>query len=96
MADDNGGSREETVDPSDHHIEVHLFCKQCLQEVPRSMSPEEYAQVEIGWTPWGMQVWCLRHNCNVLHVNYEGHEHPSVSTAKEVAGLEKPSGKELQ
>ena len=50
------------------------------------MSPEEYAQVEIGWTPWGMQVWCLRHNTNVLHVNYEGHEHPMVTTARRLPG----------
>ncbi len=96
MGKSNGGSREETVDPSDHYTEVYLFWKQCLQEVPVSMSPEEYAQVEIGWTPWGMQVWCLRHNTNVLHVNYEGHEHPMVTTVKEVTELEKPSDKDLQ
>ena len=88
MGKDSGGSREETVDSSDHHIEVHLFCKRCLDEVPENMSPEEYAQVEIGWTPWGMQVWRLRHNTNVLHVNYQGHEHPMVTTAKEIAGKE--------
>jgi len=29
----------------------------------------------LGWTRWGLQMWCPVHDANVCHVNFEGHKH---------------------
>ena len=43
-------------------------CGKCLDERPKGVSPQEYGQLEIGLTPMGLQVWCKRHDVNVLHI----------------------------
>ena len=30
----------------------------------------------LGWTRWGIQVWCPTHNVNIMHVDFEGQKHP--------------------
>lgn len=54
--------------------EIHSFfnCKECLDELPDGESPESYARLSCGWTPRGMQLWCVRHNRNVVHINFLG------------------------
>ena len=71
------GQNEETIDPKEFNIEVYMYCRQCLKELPVGMEPGQYARVEVGWTSWGMQVWCRRHNTNILHVNFQGQQHPA-------------------
>jgi hypothetical protein len=45
----------------------YMYCAQCLDELPENVSPQEYARVQAGiTTEGGLQVWCNRHNCNVL------------------------------
>ena len=41
------------------------------------VSPKYEQQLEVGSTPIGIQVWCLRHDVNVIHVDFEGHKHPA-------------------
>lgn len=36
------------------------------------VSPAEYAQLEVGSTLYGFQVWCRRHEVNVIHADFEG------------------------
>lgn len=48
-----------------------MHCRQCLKEFDDQgmgvlISPEDYAELDVGWTPTGIQVWCRRHNYNVL------------------------------
>lgn len=57
-------------------IGFYFHCKKCLEELPLDTSPREWAQLEIGYTPIGLQVWCRRHECNVVHVDFEGAKHP--------------------
>lgn len=65
----------------------YLHCGRCLAEVQEiaeregSASPREYAQLEVGWTRWGLQVWCRRHECNMVHIDFEGQKHPAITTA---------------
>ena len=33
-----------------------------------------HAQLLIGQTPLGLQVWCARHDANVYHVEFGGHD----------------------
>ena len=55
----------------------YLHCGQCIKEKPANISMKEYANYEIGWTADGLQVWCIRHECNIMHVDFEGQTHPA-------------------
>ena len=55
-----------------NEIVKFMHCGKCLDERPSSLSPREYAQLEIGFTKPGVQVWCKRHEINVMHVDFEG------------------------
>ena len=53
---------------------IHAFfhCKKCLKELPKDQSPREYAQIEVGWTEKGFQVWCKRHESNIAALDFMG------------------------
>ncbi len=61
-------------------IELYLHCGMCLEEIPEGISPQEWASLEVGWTGLGIQVWCKRHECNVVNIDFEGHQHPAEMT----------------
>ncbi|MEW6304393.1 MAG: hypothetical protein AB1705_13025 [Verrucomicrobiota bacterium] len=63
--------------PNDNCIEVFFHCGLCMAEKPPHKSPREWAQLEVGFTRLGLQVWCKRHECNVVHVDFEGVKHPA-------------------
>ena len=48
-----------------------IHCRKCLKEFDDQrmdvlISPADYAELDVGWTSTGIQVWCRRHNYNVL------------------------------
>lgn len=51
-------------------IQLYFHCKRCLDELPEGLSPQEWAQLEAGWTNKGLQVWCKRHGINVIHIDF--------------------------
>ena len=53
-------------------ITSFIHCKKCLEEKPSGMSPRAYVQLEVGFTTPGLQVWCKRHEVNVMDINFEG------------------------
>jgi len=57
-------------------IQMFFHCKDCMDELPNKMSPQEYIHIECGWTEKGFQVWCIRHNKNIIHMDFEGYKHP--------------------
>lgn len=59
-------------------IQTYFHCAMCLEELPEGMSPQEYSFTESGWTEKGFQVWCQRHNANIIHMDFEGHKHPAI------------------
>lgn len=61
-------------------IEVYFHCGLCLAEKPKDQSPMEYQRIQCGWTELGLQVWCVRHDCNIIHIDFEGVKHPANST----------------
>lgn len=61
-------------------IESFYHCGLCLAELPEDMSPREFAQLEVGATEYGYQIWCKRHECNVTHIDFEGMHHPARCT----------------
>ena len=58
--------------PKELSIEMYFHCRECLEEKPDDQSPREWAALEVGWTTLGFQVWCKRHERNVIHVDFEG------------------------
>ena len=63
--------------PITNEIVQFMHCSLCIAEKPDDVSPAVWARLEIGWTPWGLQVWCRRHVCNVIHIDFEKQQHPA-------------------
>lgn len=61
----------------------YLHCRKCLNEVlekapdARGESPATYSRLDVGFTPVGLQVFCRRHNINVVHIDFQGQTHPA-------------------
>ena len=58
--------------PNTRCIESYFHCGQCIEEMPAGTSPQRWSQLEVGFTPQGLQVWCKRHDCNVVHIDFAG------------------------
>lgn len=63
--------------PTTNEITSFFHCAECIESVPPGLSPREWAELEVGFTPQGIQVWCKRHERNVLHIHFEGLKHPA-------------------
>lgn len=76
---------------SQNEIDTFLHCGLCLEEldagvgkfpagVPRTA--QHYARLEVGYTPIGLQVRCVRHDVNVIHLDFAGQKfHANTSRA---------------
>lgn len=63
--------------PFTNEIKGFLHCKKCMEDRPENVSPRDYARLEVGFTDIGWQVWCVRHDCNVVHIDFQGYQHPA-------------------
>jgi len=67
-------------------IQMFIHCGLCIDEykntpeINTKMSPKEYSRIQAGWTVKGLQIWCNRHNCNVMNIDFEGQHHPANVT----------------
>lgn len=65
-----------------NHGLTFLHCKKCIQEWKDGKavgeSPETYARLTVAYTTMGIQVFCVRHQANVMHVDFQGQRHPAV------------------
>ncbi len=59
-------------------ISVYFHCKKCMDELPYDTSPRDYQRLQVGWTLHGLQVWCNRHDVNIVHIDFEGQKRPTV------------------
>ncbi len=62
----------------------YMHCRKCLEEIQdmvrrtgQSQSPATYSRYDIGFTKLGLQVWCRRHEINIVHIDFEGQQHPA-------------------
>lgn len=62
------------------HIEMYAHCGLCLAELPPDKSPQKFASISVGFTHVGLQVWCNRHECNIMHIDFQGHQHPAITS----------------
>jgi hypothetical protein len=70
---------------NDNEIVQFFHCGECLRELKAqqySVSPESYSRLSVGFTRKGIQVWCHRHDINVMHMDLEAVQHPANMTAK--------------
>lgn len=68
--------------PNTNEIQLFLHCRKCLEEKPEYISPSDYSDLEVGWTQCGIQVWCKRHDVNIIHIDFEGKRHPANLAAR--------------
>lgn len=65
------GMYERGVAGSDNTITSYIHCKKCMDEMPGDVNPQEWERLDVGFTDRGIQVWCFRHNCNVIHIDMD-------------------------
>lgn len=70
---------------NENQIGTFLHCGLCIEQYEKEkpdVSRRDYARVEVGFTPIGLQVWCLRHDVNIVHIDFEGKRHPANQSRK--------------
>lgn len=60
------------------HIESFFHCNECMDELPDDESPMNYQKIQAGWTKQGLEVWCVRHNLKIIHIDFEGQTHAAI------------------
>lgn len=71
--------------PNTHQIGMFFHCGLCIEQYAKEdppMSRADFSKIEAGFTPLGIQVWCRRHECNIVHIDFEGQKHPANTTRK--------------
>jgi hypothetical protein len=63
--------------PASNSLKMFIHCRQCFEEKPKGISPRDWARLEAGWTDLGLQVRCARHERNLTHIDFQGHQHPA-------------------
>ena len=85
-----------TGSDNNNNIETFLHCELCYLELKNAKteedfsligavageSPMSYSRFEVGWTNQGFQVWCTRHNTNVIHIDFD-----DITNVKKLAKL---------
>ena len=69
--------------PNSDEIKLFFHCALCLDDMPLGESPQSYQRIQVGFTKLGLQVWCIRHDVNIAHIDFEGQKHPANMTRKE-------------
>lgn len=75
--------------PTTNCIGLYFHCRLCMESLPKGMSPQQWCDNEVGYTELGLQVWCKRHQVNVIHVDFEGHKFPANRDAVDAAKVKK-------
>lgn len=69
-------SRENRPPPgNEKEITAFFHCAACV-------AAGQGSDIEAGFTPLGVQVWCRRHDANICHIDFEGTKHPWNATRK--------------
>lgn len=69
--------------PSEKSGLQFLHCRQCIDDIKSgkagTRSPAAYASLSVAFTEIGLQVWCERHQLNVIHIDFERMKHPAAT-----------------
>lgn len=57
-----------------YSITEPVVCSKCLDEFASgstdALNLKAYIRVDVGFTERGVQVWCQRHDLNVVHIDF--------------------------
>ena len=67
---------------NDNEITTFAHCANCMPMKPKHLSPRDWVDIEAGFTDIGVQVWCKRCECNIMHIDFEGQRHPANTERK--------------
>jgi len=85
----NSEAEQKPIEMCDDNIEMFIHCGKCVSELGNmkeetlEVSPADYQNISAGWTIKGLQLWCNRHECNVIHLDFEGKQLPAETGARE-------------
>lgn len=75
-AQDVAKANEAAVNTKDTSQDTSKGSTQDTNE-PSEISLQDYTQIDAGLTHLGIQVWCRRHNFNIVHIDFQGHQLPA-------------------
>ena len=58
----------------------YVVCSKCADELAALSPPQslqDYAAIDVGFTDYGIQVWCRRHKSNIVHIDFQGAKMPA-------------------
>ena len=61
-------------------ITQYVVCSKCADELATLSPPQslqDYATMDVGFTDYGIQVWCRRHKANIVHIDFQGKKLPA-------------------
>ena len=61
-------------------ITGYIACSKCSDELATLDPPQslqDYSAMDVGFTDWGVQVWCRRHKANIVHIDFQGTQLPA-------------------
>jgi hypothetical protein len=67
-----------------NEIGMYFHCRQCFGEKPDGQSMKQWARLEVGYTKIGLQVRCVRHGTNLIHLDFEGHKFDANTSPTDV------------
>ena len=68
---------------SKERIDNYFHCKSCLEQIPDDVSPRDWARINVGFTQLGLQVWCARHDKEIVHIDFLGQKVAYVPQSEE-------------
>ncbi|MGC6476088.1 MAG: hypothetical protein ACON41_05565 [Parvibaculales bacterium] len=55
-----------------------IICAQCETDLLAGKSDarnlQEMMVLDVGFTEQGLQIWCRRHDINICHIDFAGHQ----------------------
>ena len=61
-----------------YSIVSNIVCNKCVEELSTLSSTDtnlkNYVKFEVGFTSLGIQIWCIRHNINVCHIDFDNNQ----------------------
>ena len=59
-----------------NQIKEPIICAACMDEFSKGLSDaaslRDFMRMDIGFTTRGLQVWCQRHDRNIVEINFDG------------------------
>jgi hypothetical protein len=52
-------------------MKLFINCKKCTEQRPSRFSMEEYSRIGVIKTEDGIQIWCVRHDIEIVFFPYE-------------------------